>query len=112
MTVHLRAAVYANVKDICRVQETSKAKELSRSRKSLIDSEEQVLKIIAAIKEYKHSFTFSSARKSKLKNIIRGSVASSENLSDISEAKAIGKEHLDYISMSNFLKKRYPFRVQ
>ena len=47
MTAHLSAEVDANFKDICRKQETRKEKELSR--KSIIDSEERVLKIIAVI---------------------------------------------------------------
>ena len=38
MTVHLRVAVYADFKDICRKQETRKEKELSR--KSVIDTED------------------------------------------------------------------------
>ena len=46
-------------KDICKKQKTRKEKELSK--KSITDSEEQVLKIIAAI---------SSTRKSKLKKIL------------------------------------------
>ena len=58
MTAHLRAAVHINFKDICRKHETRKEKELSR--KSIIDSEERVLKIIAAIKEFENPFAFSS----------------------------------------------------
>ena len=60
MTAHLRVAVHANFKDICIKQETRKEKELSR--KSVIDSEDRVLKIIAAIRQYKNPFGFSSAR--------------------------------------------------
>ena len=56
MTAHLRAAVHPNFKDICRKQETEKEKELSR--KSMIDSEERVLKIIGPIKKYKNPFAF------------------------------------------------------
>ena len=50
-----------------------------------------------ARKEYKNPFAFSSKRKSKLKNIVTGSVASSEDLNDTLETRAIGKEHLDHL---------------
>ena len=94
MTAHLRVALHATFKHICRKQETKKKKELSR--KSIIDSEERVLKIIAAIKQYENPFAFSSTRKSKLKNIVTGSAVGSKHLNDILEARAIGKEHLHY----------------
>ena len=48
------------------------------SRKSIIDSEERVLKITAAIKEYENPFAFSSTRKSRLKTVVRGSVVGSQ----------------------------------
>ena len=96
MTAHLRAAVHANFKDIGRKQETIKEKE------SVTDSEERVLKIIAAIKEYKNPFAFSSTRKSKLKTIVTGNAVGSEHLNDILEARAIGKEHLDYFIIERF----------
>ena len=47
---HLRAAVHANFIHICRKQKTTKEKELSK--KSIIDSEEQVLKINAKDSEH------------------------------------------------------------
>ena len=94
MTAYLRAAVNANFKDICRKQNTRKGKELSR--KSIIDSTKRVLKIIAAIKEYENPFAFGSTRKSKLKNIVTGSVVGSEHLNEILEARTIWKKHLDY----------------
>ena len=69
MTVNLRVAVHANFKDICKKQETRKEKELSRI----------------------------TTRKSKLENIITGSVViGSKRLNDILEARAKGKEHLHY----------------
>ena len=52
MTARSRPAFHANFKDIYRKQETRKEEKLSR--KSIIDSEERVLKIIAAIKEYEN----------------------------------------------------------
>ena len=109
MKVHLKDGVYANVKDVCRVQVARKEKGMGRSRKSIIDIEERILKIIAAIKEYKNSFTFSSTGKSKLKNIVTGSVVRSENLSDILEARATGKEHLDYLMNERFFKEKISF---
>ena len=36
ITIHVRAAVHANFKDICGVQDTRKENELSRSRKSIL----------------------------------------------------------------------------
>ena len=87
MTAHFRAADHANFKDIYRVQEIRKEKQLSR--KSRIDSEQRVLKIIAAIKEYENCFAFSSTRKSKLKSFGTGSVVDSEHLNDILEARGI-----------------------
>ena len=69
MTAHLIAEVHANFKYICGKQETKKEKELSR--KSIIVSEERVLKIIAAIKEYENLFAFSSTRKSKLQKMLQ-----------------------------------------
>ena len=81
MTAHLRAAIHTNFKDTCRKQETRKEKNLSR--KSIIDSEERVLKIIAAINEHKNPFAFRSTRKSKWKTNVTGSVVGSEHLKDI-----------------------------
>ena len=52
------------------MQETIKERELSE--KFIINSEKRVLKIIAAIKEYENPSTFTSTRKSKLKNIVVG----------------------------------------
>ena len=52
MTAPFRDAVYANFKDIFWVQQERREKGLSR--KSRIDCEERVLKIIAAIKEYEN----------------------------------------------------------
>ena len=78
MTAHLRGAVYANFKDISRKQEIRKENKLRR--KSIIDSQERVLKIIAAIKGYKSLFAFSSTRKFKLKNIVTGSAVGSETI--------------------------------
>ena len=75
MTAHLRTAVQANFKNICGKQETRKEKELSR--KSIIDSEERVLKTIAATKEHENPFAFSSTQKSKSKNIVTGNVVGS-----------------------------------
>ena len=63
------------------------------SRKSIIDSEEQVLKRIPAIKQYENPFAFGSTRKSKLKNIVTGSVVGSKHLNDILEPREIWKEH-------------------
>ena len=74
MTAHLRAEVFG------RKIETRKEKELSR--KSVIDSEERVLKIIAAIKEYENSFASSSTRTLKLKNIVTGSAVGPEYLNE------------------------------
>ena len=64
MTAHLKTPVHTNFKDIFRVQEAKRKKELGS--KSIMDSEEQVLKIIAAIKDYENPFAFSSTRKSEL----------------------------------------------
>ena len=75
------------------------------SRKSIIDSEEWVFKIIAAIKEYKNSFAFSSTRRSKLKKIVRRSVVSLKHLNNI-EARATGKEHLDYFMNEWFFEEK------
>ena len=50
IAAHLRAAVHANFIHICRKQKTTKEKELSK--KSIIDSEEQVLKINAKGSEH------------------------------------------------------------
>ena len=103
MAAQLRAAVRPNMKYICRAQETRKEKELSR--KSIIDGEKQVLKIIAAIKEYKNPFAFCSTRKSKSKYIVTGGVVHSEHPNNIFEARAILnlKVHI--------LKKRYLFGI-
>ena len=70
VTARLRGAVHAKFKYICRKQETIKEGELSK--KFIINSEKRVLKIIAAIKEYESPSTFTSTRKSKLKNIVVG----------------------------------------
>ena len=70
MTAHLRAAVHMSFKDICKKQKTRKEKELSK--KSITDSEEQVLKIIAVI---------SSTRKSKLKKILFQEKLQTQNIS-------------------------------
>ena len=78
------------------VESKKQEKKKELCRKSIIDSEERVLKIIAAIKQYENPFAFSSTRKSKLKNIVTGSVAGSKHLNDIFEARAIGKKHLHY----------------
>ena len=101
MAAQLRAAVRPNMKYICRAQETRK----ELSRKSIIDGEKQVLKIIAAIKEYKNPFAFCSTRKSKSKYIVTGGVVHSEHPKNISEARAILnlKVHI--------LKKRYLFGI-
>ena len=107
MTAHLRAVVHANFKDVCRKQETRREKKMSR--KFIIDREEQVLKIIAATKEYKNPIGFSSVRKSELKNIVTGSVVSSEHLNDIVEARAKGKEHLDYFINERFFEEKMLF---
>ena len=107
MTAHLRVAVHANFNDICWKQETRKEKELSR--KSKIDSEEQVLKRIPAIKQYENPFAFGSTRKSKLKNIVTGSVVGSKHLNDILEARAIGKEHLHYFVNERFFEEKISF---
>ena len=72
MAAHLKTAVHANFKDICRAPEAKRKKELGS--KSIIDSEERVLKIIAAIKDYENPFAFNSTRKSELNNIVAGSV--------------------------------------
>lgn len=76
MTAYLRAAVHANFKDVYRVQETRKEKEFSR--KSIIDSQEQVLNVIVVTKEYENPFAFSSIRKSKLKSIVTVRVRASQ----------------------------------
>ena len=107
VTAHLRVAIHANFKDICRKQEKKKEKELSR--KSIIDSEERELKIIAAIKQYENPFAISSTRKSKLKNIVTGSVVGSKHLNDILEARAIGKEHLHYCIKERFFEEKVSF---
>ena len=107
MTAHLRAVVHANFKDVCRKQETRREKKMSM--KFIIDSEEQVLKIIAAIKEYENPFGFSLIRKSKLKNIVTGSVVSSEHLNEILEARAKGKQHLDYFINERFFEEKMSF---
>ena len=96
MTAHFRAAVHANLKDAYRKKETRQEKELSM--RSMINSEERVLRIIAAVKEYENPFAFSSTRKSKLKNIVAGSVVGSDHLKDI----LIGKEHLDRLINEQF----------
>ena len=106
MTAHLRAAVHANFKNVCRKQETRKEKELSG--KSIVCREERVLKIIAAIKDYENPFAFSSV-KSKLKNIVTGSVVGSNHLIDILEARAIGKEHLDCFINERFFEEKISF---
>ena len=92
-----------------RVQETRKEKEFGK--KSIIDSEEQVLKTIATIKEYENPFAFSLTRKSILKNTVTRSVVGSEHLS-VSEARAIGKEHLDYFIYERFFLKKFHFGIQ
>ena len=107
LTAHLRAAVHANFKDVCRVEEKSYENELSR--KSTTDSEERVLKIIAAFKEYENPFAFSSTKKSKLKNIVTGSVVRPEFLHDILDAKTIGKQHLDYFINERFFEGKISF---
>ena len=64
MTAHLKAVVHANYKGICRKQEIRKEKEMSR--KSIINSQERVLKRLATRKEYESPFAFSSTRNYKL----------------------------------------------
>ena len=81
------------------------------SRKFIIDSEERVLEIIAAIKEYENPFASSSAWKSKLKNIVTGSVVGSKHLNNILEVRAIGKEHLDIFTNEQFLNKDFILRL-
>ena len=51
MTAHLKAAVHSNYKDICRKQEIRKEKEMSR--KSVINSQERVLKSLRQWKSTK-----------------------------------------------------------
>ena len=88
-------------------QETRKEKEFSK--KSVIDGEERVLKITAAIKQYENPFAFISTRKSKLRNIVTGSVAGSKHLNDILETRAIGKEHLHYFINEPFFEEKISF---
>ena len=92
MSAHLKTTVHANFKDICRAQEAKRKKELGS--KSIIDSEKRVFKIIAAIKDYENPFAFSSTRKSELNNIVTGSVARLEYLSDILKAFSSGSSLL------------------
>ena len=91
------------------VESKKQEKKKELSRKSISDSEEQVLKIIAAIKEYKNPFAFSSTRKSKLKNIVTGSFVASEHLNDILEARVIGKKHLDHFINERFFEEKISF---
>ena len=106
MSSYLRVAIHANFKHICRKQKTRKEKE---SKKSTFDSEERVLKINAAIKEYKYPFAFSSTRKSDLKNIVSGKAVGSERLNDMLEGKAIRKEHLDDFLNKQFFEEKISF---
>ena len=80
IAAHLRPAVHTNFIHICRKQKTTKEKKLSK--KSIIDSEEQVLKINAK---------------------------GSEHLNDILEARAIGKEHLDDYLNERFFEEKISF---
>ena len=91
------------------VESKKQEKKKELSRKSIIDSEERVLKIIAAIKQYENPFAISSTRKSKLKNIVTGSVVGSKHLNDILEARAIGKEHLHYFVNERFFEEKISF---
>ena len=91
------------------VESKKQEKKKELSRKSIIDSEERVLKIIAAIKQYENPFAISSTRKSKLKNIVTGSVVGSKHLNDILEARAIGKEHLHYFINERFFEEKISF---
>ena len=110
MTARLRGAVHAIFKDICRTQETRNKTKLSR--KSKIDSEERVLKIIASMKEYENPFAFGSTINSKLKKyiLLLEAFVRSEYLNDILEARVIGKEHLDYFINEQFFEKKISFR--
>ena len=81
MTVNLRVAVHANFKDICKKQEKRKEKQLSRI----------------------------TTRKSKLKNIITGSVVGSKHLNDILGARVKGKEHLYYFINERFFEEKISF---
>ena len=91
------------------VESKKQEKKKELSRKSIIDSEERVLKIIAAIKQCENPFAFSSTRKSKLKNIVTGSAVGSKHLNDILEARAIGKEHLHYFINERFFEEKISF---
>ena len=96
MSSYLRVAIHANFKHICRKQKTRKEKE---SKKSTFDSEERVLKINAAIKEYKYPFAFSST----------GKAVGSERLNDMLEGRAIRKEHLDDFLNKQFFEEKISF---
>ena len=80
------------------------------SRQSIIDSEERVLKMIAAIIEYENPFAVSSTRKSKLKNILTGrAVGSYVCLNDILVARTTGKEYLGHFINQRFFEENKSF---
>ena len=91
------------------VESKKQKKKKELSRKSISDSEERVLKMIAAIIEYENPFAVSSTRKSKLKNIVTGSGVGSERLNDIQVARAIGKEYLGHFINQRFFEENISF---
>ena len=91
------------------VESKKQKKKKELSRKSISNSEERVLKMIAAIIEYENPFAVSSTRKSKLKNIVTGSGVGSERLNDIQVARAIGKEYLGHLINQRFFEENISF---
>ena len=91
------------------VESKKQKKKKELSRQSIIDSEERVLKMIAAIIEYENPFAVSSTRKSKLKNIVTGSAAGSERLNDILVARTTGKEYLGHFINQQFFEENISF---